>query len=188
MTIGDERFELGEPRGRVAALEKIERNLKTLDHAARLEAVEALVDELEPTRPYHADQLFMNWDDARQLVPAGVEIGSHTMEHVILAREAEHDQRAELAESRSALENRLDVPIRLLAYPNGTPSDYDETTIRLARCAGYSRAITTWDAATLPDSGSYEIPRRMVDPCQPVSRLVAGVLRRLLAPPRRDAA
>jgi peptidoglycan/xylan/chitin deacetylase (PgdA/CDA1 family) len=187
VTIDGERSSLSGARELKAALEKIERNLKVLDHRARLQAVEDLVDELEPTRPYNAERLFMNWDDARQLARAGVAIGSHTMEHVILARETEHDQRAELAESRNALESQLDVPVKLLAYPNGTRLDYDGTTIDLARSAGYSQALTTWGDLALPDSGKYEIPRRMVDPRQSAVRLLRNVLRQFLSPRDRAA-
>jgi peptidoglycan/xylan/chitin deacetylase (PgdA/CDA1 family) len=187
VTIDGERSSLNGPRELAATLAKIERHLKVLDHRARLEAVEALVDELKPTRPYGAERLFMNWDDARQLVRAGVAIGSHTMEHAILARETERDQRAELAESRNALENRLDVPVKLLAYPNGARDDYDGTTISLARSAGYSHAVTTWGGLALPDSGEYEIPRRMVDPRKPAVHLLAVVLGRFLSPQGRAA-
>src|SRR5262249_53370677 len=49
-------------------------------------------------------ELFLSWDQVRQLAGAGVGIGSHTQDHPLLARLSEDAQRRELVESRRTLE------------------------------------------------------------------------------------
>jgi peptidoglycan/xylan/chitin deacetylase (PgdA/CDA1 family) len=55
-------------------------------------------------------------------------VGSHSLDHVILANEAPAEQHRNLCESRRALESHLDVEITLLAYPNGGADDFDAVT------------------------------------------------------------
>jgi peptidoglycan/xylan/chitin deacetylase (PgdA/CDA1 family) len=174
---------LGDDAARARALDVIEASLKRDDLATRHERLDRLVDALEPDGDPHPGELFMDWDEARELVAAGLAIGSHTMSHAILARETAAEQQADLRESKELLERELGVVIHTLAYPNGQADDYDTTTIDAARAAGYSHAVTTrgrlTDAATPP----YEVARWIVSPEKPASRLAVGGLRSLLTRP-----
>ncbi len=171
------RHELRGAAERVAALEVVEAELKTRNHAARLAAVEELVEALEPEGSYRADELFLDWDGARKLAGAGIGIGSHTMRHAILAREDEAAQRADVADSRRLLETELQVPVDTLAYPNGLVGDYDATTISAVREAGYTHAVTTWGRTSSAETPPYEICRKMASPDRSPARLAVGVLR-----------
>jgi len=175
------QFALSEPQDRITALDAVEAGLKKRDHDARHAGVEALVEVLDPAGGYHPDELFLDWDGARGLVDAGISIGSHTMRHAILAREAAESQRADLRESRRLLQERLDIPVDTLAYPNGGRDDYDEATIAAAREGGYSHAVTTWGASSSAATPAYEIRRKMAGTDRRAARLTAGVLRDLVS-------
>jgi peptidoglycan/xylan/chitin deacetylase (PgdA/CDA1 family) len=174
------RLELSTVAERRTALAAVEESVKRLDHAARQQAVERVVAVLEPEGTYHADALFMNWDDARSMVRAGISIGSHTMRHAILAREADKTQREDLSESRRLLESELQTAVRTLAYPNGQADDYDAGTGAAARAAGYSHAFAAWGCTSCARTPPYEMRRRMVSTDRPASRLVVNVMRDLL--------
>ncbi len=180
-------FDLSGTTERTLALDSIEESLKGRDHAARYLALENLVEALDPKGIYHADELFMDWEGAHDLVRAGVSIGSHTMRHAILAREVEQSQREDLRQSRRLLEDQLHTPVETLAYPNGGRNDYDITTITAARDAGYAHAITTWGRTSSPETPAYEICRRMVSPKRPASRLAASVVRDFISTRDRTA-
>jgi peptidoglycan/xylan/chitin deacetylase (PgdA/CDA1 family) len=171
------RHDVSGPAARVAALDVVEAALKTRDHAARLAAVEELVEALEPDGSYRAEELFLDWDGARELTRAGIAIGSHTMRHAILAREDEQAQRADLAESRRLLEAELQVPVDTLAYPNGGVGDYDAVTISAAQDAGYTHAVTAWGLTSSAATPPYEISRKMASPYRSPARMAVGVLR-----------
>jgi peptidoglycan/xylan/chitin deacetylase (PgdA/CDA1 family) len=175
--VGERRFEFGVPGQREALRAVLEGRLKGLDHRVRLAEVDALATQLDPAGSDPVADLFLDWDGARDLVRAGLTIGSHTMEHAILARETAAEQRADLAESRRVLERELAVEINSVAYPNGTAVDYDNDTVAAAKHAGYTHAVTTTDALVGADTPPFEICRRVIDPMFPANRLAAAVVR-----------
>jgi peptidoglycan/xylan/chitin deacetylase (PgdA/CDA1 family) len=95
-------------------------------------------------------ELFLSWDQARQLASSGVDIGSHTQDHPHLARLPEDAQRRELAESRRTLEQELGREVTTFAYPFGHADAFDATTRRLARESGYRVAFSLKPRLNLP--------------------------------------
>jgi peptidoglycan/xylan/chitin deacetylase (PgdA/CDA1 family) len=88
---------------------------------------------------------FVDWDDCRQLVAAGMTIGSHTVSHPRLielpAGEVEH----ELLASKQTIEHELGVECRHFSCPKGRP-DLDFVADRdppIASRAGYRSFLTT---------------------------------------------
>jgi peptidoglycan/xylan/chitin deacetylase (PgdA/CDA1 family) len=86
---------------------------------------------------------FLNWDEARELAGMGFEIGSHTVEHMILSRITRARVAAELRESKAAIERELEQPCCAIAYPNGSARDVNETVFEEVRVAGYDWAFMT---------------------------------------------
>jgi peptidoglycan/xylan/chitin deacetylase (PgdA/CDA1 family) len=179
LRLGGLELELGED-GRAAALRAVETALKRMTQTDRLRAVEQLVEDLRPAGDYRADALFLDWDDARRLAPAGLAVGSHTLGHAILGRETAADQYVDLRESRQLLQRELGVEVSTLAYPNGTRADYDDATVAAAREAGYSHAVTAWAGPVTVDAPPYEICRTMVSTATSAPRFAAKVLRDLV--------
>lgn len=173
-------YPLATSEDRDIAQRTIENDVKSLTHAARAELVEDLVDRLAPLGTFDADELFLDWDSACALPAAGLSVGSHTLEHPILARESAHDQRYSLRESKRLLEDKIGVDASVLAYPNGTPDDYDATTLAEVQGAGYSYAVTTWGGAVVGDTPPFEIGRSLVGPYQHPARFGAFLAKRLV--------
>ncbi len=99
----------------------------------------------------------LTWEEVRQLASAGVEIGSHGVEH-----EIHHDQQLksvrwyELAQSKKNIEVQLKRPCRFFAYPNG---DFTEASPKEVQEAGYLMAFTTQRRTVSPDDNPYLLPR-----------------------------
>lgn len=100
-------------------------------------------DTIEDLRP-------LTWRDAEELAASGWEVGSHTMTHPLLTGLDDESLRAELAESRVAIERRLG-PCLSLSYPYGLA---DERVAAEAKRAGYEVA------STLTFSHSVDEPHR----------------------------
>ena len=83
---------------------------------------------------------YLSWDDVQTLRPDGIAFGSHTVSHRMLTQIDPAAVTEELTESRRVLEQRLNAPVRLLAYPNG---NHTVDTCERARQAGYELAFTT---------------------------------------------
>lgn len=83
---------------------------------------------------------YITTNQAKTLAAAGMEIGSHTLNHKDLAKMGESDQEKQLAESKAKLEEVLGQPVTAFCYPAGR---YNETTVQLAKRVGYASATTT---------------------------------------------
>jgi hypothetical protein len=132
----DSRLQLDGPVQRRVVFERIAERLKVRNRVVRQEATEELVAALAPEGPRPA--LFLNWDGACRLPRGGFTIGSHSEFHAVLSQESPEEQRRDLLASRQRLQHELQVPVDLLAYPNGRACNYDQNTVGVAQQAGYS--------------------------------------------------
>jgi peptidoglycan/xylan/chitin deacetylase (PgdA/CDA1 family) len=104
--------------------------------------------------------LMMTSEQVRALHAAGMEVGAHTVNHPILAEIPLGRARHEMEASRARLEQITGAPVRLFAYPNGSPRrDYQGEHVALARELGFDAAVSAaWGAARAGDD-LYQIPR-----------------------------
>lgn len=86
--------------------------------------------------------IFMDWDQAQDMLNQGMEIGSHTIHHPILSEVDEQTQRIEITESKKLLEQRLSTEILALAYPTGRKHCYNQLSVQLAHEADYQVAFS----------------------------------------------
>lgn len=115
--------------------------MKHLDIAARHateERVRAATPEFVRTWSDHDEYDLATWEELRQLDPGVVTIGCHTMTHPILPSMGPEQLAVEIAESRRLIEERLQRPCDLFAYPN---SDHNAEVRDLVR-AHYRAAVS----------------------------------------------
>lgn len=97
----------------------------------------------------------MTWNDIKSWAADGMEFGSHTRSHADLTALSPRALRAELADSKSQLEQQLARPVRFLAYPYGRHNAQVRDAVAEA---GYAAAFSTggrlWDGHS-----PLEIPR-----------------------------
>ena len=87
---------------------------------------------------------FLTFDQLKEMLAAGMEIGSHSRTHPALTRIGAQRQWSEISGSKAILEDRLGVAIDAFAYPYGS---YNREVVALTRAAGY-RAARTIDAGS----------------------------------------
>src|SRR5579862_5382624 len=76
-----------------------------------------LKEEAQGEDPPATLRRFLDWGEAREMLGAGMAIGSHTHAHPVLSQLAPEHQRHELAQSRAVLKERLGIKADTLAYP-----------------------------------------------------------------------
>jgi peptidoglycan/xylan/chitin deacetylase (PgdA/CDA1 family) len=95
------------------------------------------------TRPREAsDRLFMTWEEAKELVKGGMDIGSHTHEHELLAKLSPELQLRECQLSREIIAREVGVEVDAMAYPVGSRASFSEVTQRCLRETGYRTAFS----------------------------------------------
>ena len=85
----------------------------------------------------------MSWGQVKALADAGIEIGSHSVTHPVLANVADDEQlERELVDSKAQIEARTGQQVVSLAYPVGGPGAYSERVVEFVRRAGYRFGFT----------------------------------------------
>jgi len=99
---------------------------------------------------------YISLDQIKQLQSAGIEIGSHTKNHISLKEASYEQQVREIMGSKQMLEENLGVPCRSFCYPTGTYSDITPTIVKEA---GYTSAVTVAYGHAAPASNPFLTPR-----------------------------
>lgn len=104
--------------------------------------------------------LMMGMDQLRELHRAGMEIGGHTVHHPILSKLPAPEAMAEIAQNKRHLEEIIDAPIDLFAYPNGRPDrDYDSSHVALLKQLGFRAAVSTAHGTAKVGDDLFQLPR-----------------------------
>jgi peptidoglycan/xylan/chitin deacetylase (PgdA/CDA1 family) len=106
------------------------------------------------------DQVMMSDRMVSEMHRNGLEIGSHTVSHPILAQLSLAEAKKEIHDSKVYLESLLDTRIRSFAYPNGkSGTDLTERDIDIVRESGYQVSVTTDWGPAIPSSNRFALPR-----------------------------
>lgn len=73
-----------------------------------------------PRNLYWHDWPVLNWQEVRQLIDAGISIGSHGLTHRRLAGLSDAEIKNEIEESRGIIEKNAQIEINTFSYPNGS--------------------------------------------------------------------
>ncbi len=117
--------------------------------------IQDIKDAAKGDDPPRAMRRFLNWDEAREMIAAGMAIGSHTHSHPVLSQLSPEAQCSELHQSRQLLRTHLQIEADALAYPVGLTDSFSTATQKCAQEAGYRVAFSYYGGTNLPGS----IPR-----------------------------
>lgn len=95
----------------------------------------------------------------REIQAAGMTVGSHTVSHARLAEIDPRAQRAELADSKTALEDMLGAEVRHLCYPFGS---FNRASIVAATEVGYASATTCLRGTAIRADHPLALPRKAI--------------------------
>lgn len=88
----------------------------------------------------------LTWSEVRELAAAGIEFGSHTVNHPVLYQSSWAEIETELSASKTILDQQLDQSTRAFAYPFAFPQEDRQFTATLGnmlRSLGYQSCATT---------------------------------------------
>lgn len=150
----------GVPSQRHAVFLEVWKALKRASSCARQQAMEQLREwAAAPVAGRETHRCLTN-EELRELARGGlVEIGAHTVTHPSLASLSAAEQRDEIHQSKTWLQQQLGVAITSFSYPFGTAEDYNSDTISALQNAGIERCCTTIPATLTSQSNGYEYPR-----------------------------
>jgi len=98
----------------------------------------------------------------QRLHAAGMGIGAHTVSHPILAALSDRAARNDIANGKRELEQLLQAPVTLFAYPNGKAGrDYGPAHVEIVKSLGFTAALATDWGVARPGAGLdlFQLPR-----------------------------
>ena len=122
-----------------------------------------------------ARQVWLSPGDCRALDAAGVEVGAHTVNHLVLSSLDRDTQRAEIEGSLADLRAWLGHDVRAFAYPYGRSWDYNDDTRAVLRELGVQSAITAMPGLNPPGTDAFELRRIAVDEEVPLAEILCEV-------------
>lgn len=98
----------------------------------------------------------MSLDELQQWIHADQEIGSHTLDHIHLTDTDPDEALRQIAQSKTDLENTLQIEVRAFCYPYGHKNNEIEAWVRQS---GYTNATTTNRGLALATDNLFNLPR-----------------------------
>ena len=133
--------------------------LRRLGFTATFFLVSGLMGEnnrWDRSHPEVGEGALMNWDEAKELLAAGFDVGSHSVTHAALTELATAEAADEIYRSKQDLEAKLSVAIRHFAYPYGR---FSECIRDMVRSAGYQTGCSTLSGFATGESDRWALRR-----------------------------
>jgi peptidoglycan/xylan/chitin deacetylase (PgdA/CDA1 family) len=99
---------------------------------------------------------FLTWDQAKEMVEAGMYIQNHSRSHKDMRRRDANWLTNQIGIPQNRIETNTGIRPRFFCYPSG---GYDDTTVSELRYAGYAAAFTTGDGTFIYTDNMLRIPR-----------------------------
>lgn len=99
---------------------------------------------------------YVTWEQLREMANAGMEIGSHSSDHLDLRRKTTAFLNNQMLGSKRLIESRLGITVKTFAYPAGK---YDARTLTVARTSGYLGALTETQGTLQSNADIFEMRR-----------------------------
>src|SRR6185436_5107882 len=108
---------------KVRALNFLLEELKPYPEDDKNLTLEHLIEALRSKNNKPA-RLMLDWQELGTMAKEGWDVGSHTVNHVILTKIELPRAAEELKFSKDVIEEKLQRPAKLCAFPNGKKSDF----------------------------------------------------------------
>jgi peptidoglycan/xylan/chitin deacetylase (PgdA/CDA1 family) len=135
--------------------------LKNVNNEERILYIDRLMNKLDINDKKEEANLMMTWEEVKKMHENGIFFGAHTVTHTILSNLNIKKAEEEIFSSKKIIEEKLGTEVRTFAYPNGSKTDFNETTKNLLREAGYSCAVTTMFGTNSMEQDCFELRRGM---------------------------
>lgn len=130
-------------------IQTLQRILARVDGQVLTNAPQEAVHTLKP----------LSWLQLRSLVDDGHEVGGHTVDHAILARQVDRTRTQQIAKCYTDIQENLNIDPVGFAYPNGGPGDFGMDDADKIRAAGFDYAVTTAAGFCSSVTPRYALPR-----------------------------
>ncbi|HKV42168.1 MAG TPA: polysaccharide deacetylase family protein [Blastocatellia bacterium] len=170
------------PAERDSAIETILKRVKRLPDEEKNEIIRNLPARLEVEIDSSSlERMHLNWDEVREMSASGMEFGSHTVSHPVLANVQPQQVETELVTSKREIERQLGRESIVFSYPVGGHGNFTPEVKEAVARAGYLYAVSYIQGLAGYRAGhgrgcdAYAIPRIHVEAAQSLSEFRANL-------------
>ena len=155
-------FELASTEDKKKAILELDVSIKRL-HPILIEKV---IREVNSQLNFNSldTEIFLSWDDVKYLNENGIDIGSHTHNHVITNKVTRAELEKELQVSNAQIYKCTNQNPLYFAYPNGTINDICDSYPEILSEFGYKAAVTTIEGCNDSVEDKYLLKRLNMTP------------------------
>ena len=118
----------------------------------------------------HSEHKMMEKFEINNWISNGMEIGSHSMNHIRLTEVSPTKAKSEIFESKKILEESFKVSIHHFCYPYGS---FNDIVVKNVKNAGYKSSVTVQRGKVFPTNNLFTLPRvLMTHRTYPISLLM----------------
>lgn len=104
----------------------------------------------------------VTWQQVKEMMDAGLEVGSHSHSHPILTKLSDAQLFRELTKSKDLIKEKLNLSTNIFCYPNGQRVDFNEKIKKSVVDSSYRYAVSAFPS-TEPLKDLLEINRYSID-------------------------
>lgn len=131
-------------------------NISVMPSKIRKELINHIFSKFFIDEKEFCDELYMNWDEIKEMREEGMVFGAQTKTHPRLSKLSREEQFSEIKESKDILEKNLKCNITSFSYPYG---NYNDTTIKILDELKFNCALTVKPIVNEGRVNSFEICR-----------------------------
>jgi peptidoglycan/xylan/chitin deacetylase (PgdA/CDA1 family) len=120
----------------------------------------------------------IDWNELRILAENGIEIGSHTRNHVCISSISQDKELLlkEIKGSKDEIENRLGRECKYISWPYGLRNSVDQASLNTMRAVGYEACFGGYRGSVKPGiTNHFSIPRHYFETNWPLSHVMVFV-------------
>ena len=110
------------------------------------------------------EELGMNWDMLREMSAAGMTIGGHTVNHIVLSGASAEQQWQEISVCASRIEAEIGKKMEYFAYPVGNRSSFNAESMECLERLGVRYAFSYYGGFADSQAHRYDMPRMAIEP------------------------
>jgi peptidoglycan/xylan/chitin deacetylase (PgdA/CDA1 family) len=93
--------------------------------------------------PGDGERAMLSWKEVKEMSEHGISFGSHTKSHPVLSSISASEAQKEIVESKRAIEEKIQKPVTIFAYPYGKKESYTDNIIKILINEGFKYACSS---------------------------------------------
>lgn len=113
-----------------------------LENEIKHNILEELFNEVIPDSHNFSKELYLSWDEIKEMHEEGMEFGAHSHRHLVLSHLDKEEMYEDIVISKKLIETKLKSRLNVFCYPYGDKYSFNNITISIIKKLGFSFGVS----------------------------------------------